>query len=124
MLRRRERAWGEQVSHLSIHIARSISHAHASSAVALYAQHVQLYHECNCKPASTSSHSAHSSSSNTSSTHLRRNILMMCRDNLISIAKESTIGFSEEGGGLTFAFKFFTLAFPLVSVTRRMRNFM
>lgn len=48
---------------------------------------------------------------------------MMCRDNLISIAKESTIGFSE-GGGLTFAFKFFTLAYPLVSVARRMRNFM
>lgn len=48
------------MSHLSTHIARSVSHAHVISAVASYAQHVHLYHECNCtkivKPASTPSH--------------------------------------------------------------------
>jgi hypothetical protein len=46
----------------------------------------------------------------------------MVKENLISIAKETTI--SSDGGAVILLFKFFTLAYPLVSVARRMRHFM
>ena len=48
--------------------------------------------------------------------------MIMVKENLISIAKETTI--SSDGGAVILLFKFFTLAYPLVSVARRMRHFM